>query len=263
MAARTQSVNNLKQIGLGMQSFVDGNKRLPFNGIAPGAKSNPEDATLTYYGNAVTDCETSGSWLFQILPYVDQQTMFHLSGDAGSDVIPVQFRTAGVATYMCPARGRQAYEDGVGPWSDYFINNYLNDPANADKTDNPDGRLSLQGIKDGSSNTIFAGHGNIATVDYNKTKNVSGSGAIFVGGTPGTARGGPKWVKGARPRVSHQRDAATLPAFAAGGWGGPYEQGMLAVWCDGTVRMVPYTTPSDVFGAYLTPAGSEEVALPD
>src|SRR5690348_18466331 len=32
-AARTQSVNNLKQIGLGMQSFHDGNKRLPYNGI--------------------------------------------------------------------------------------------------------------------------------------------------------------------------------------------------------------------------------------
>src|SRR5262245_51070799 len=36
-AARTQSTNNLKQIGLAMQSFHDANKRIPFNGI-PGCQ---------------------------------------------------------------------------------------------------------------------------------------------------------------------------------------------------------------------------------
>jgi hypothetical protein len=137
---RTQSVNNLKQIGLAMQSFHDTNKRLPFNGIAPGTKATPKESSITYFGNAVTDTSSSGSWLFQIAPYCDQQAMFHLSGKADSDEIPPALLAMGVATYMCPGRGRQSCEEGKGPWSDYFINNYLNDPANADKPDNPDAK---------------------------------------------------------------------------------------------------------------------------
>src|SRR5262249_39625432 len=104
---------------------------------------------------------------------------------------------------------------------------------------------------------------NIATTDYAKTKDVAGSSTIFVGGTQGTMRGGPKWVKGTRPHVMLERDSATPALLAAGGWGGPYPQGALMVWCDGTVRMVAYTTPADVVGAYMTPTGREEVALPD
>jgi len=26
-------------------------------------------------------------------------------------------------------------------------------------------------------------------------------------------------------------------------WGGPFPQGALFMWCDGTVRLVPYSTP--------------------
>src|SRR5262245_50178737 len=40
-AARTQSTNNLKQIGLAGQSFHDVNKRLPFNGI-PGCQNTTQ-----------------------------------------------------------------------------------------------------------------------------------------------------------------------------------------------------------------------------
>src|ERR1051326_9230652 len=72
-AARTQSVNNLKQIGLAMQSFHDCNKRVPFNGIVGGTRLTPEGSKITYYGNATTDCASSGSWLFQIISYIDQQ----------------------------------------------------------------------------------------------------------------------------------------------------------------------------------------------
>src|SRR6187200_394833 len=76
-AARTQSTNNLKQIGLSMQSFHDTNKRIPFNGIRAGVASAPPGSSIFYYGNAVTDVGSSGSWLFMLLPYIDQQAMFH------------------------------------------------------------------------------------------------------------------------------------------------------------------------------------------
>lgn len=261
--ARTQSTNNLKQIGLAMQSFHDFNKRIPFNGIAPGSKASPKDSNDVYHGNALSSDARSGSWLFQILPYCEQATMFSLSGKANSDEIPAAMLTTGVQMFMCPLRGRQAYEDGRGPWSDYFISNYLNDPAKADLPDNMDMRVTLLGITDGTSNTIFSGHGNIATGDYAKTKNVAGSSTIFNGGTEGTMRGGSNWVPGKRPRSTLQRDSAAPPLPPTGSWGGPSPTGALFIWCDGTVRQVAYSTAPDLFGAYLTPTGKEEVALPE
>ena len=48
---------------------------------------------------------------------------------------------------------------------------------------NPDKKRTLDGITDGTSNTICAGQGNIATGDYSKTKGVHGSSNIYAGGT--------------------------------------------------------------------------------
>src|ERR1044071_9875049 len=59
-AARTQSTNNLKNIGLSFHGFHDANKRLPFNGTR----------------DAVAGDNKSGSWAFQILPFIDQNRMF-------------------------------------------------------------------------------------------------------------------------------------------------------------------------------------------
>ena len=59
-AARTQSINNLKQIVLSMQGFNDANKFLPWGGNT----------------TAVAGNNLSGSWAFQILPYIDQDPYF-------------------------------------------------------------------------------------------------------------------------------------------------------------------------------------------
>src|SRR5712692_7786463 len=57
-AARTQSINNLKQIGIGIHAYHDGNKYLPCNGRYDiwANRNDPE----------------SGSWCYMILPYIDQ-----------------------------------------------------------------------------------------------------------------------------------------------------------------------------------------------
>jgi type II secretory pathway pseudopilin PulG len=240
-ATRTQSVNNLKQISLATLSFHDANKRIPFNG------SDKAVNNVKYSKAAKDETVTSGSWGFQILPYIDQAPLFQKVD-----------RTVGIPTYLCPGRGRPNIENGGGAWSDYFWNNYLNDAKNAEKPDNADVKRTLVGITDGTSNTIMAGHGNIMLTQYQAAADVTLSSNIFGGGTFGTARAG-KDGEASPKGVLLARDSAEAPTMAS--WGGPFPQGAYMAMCDGTVRMFPYTLNN--LGEFLTPNGGEAVTLPD
>ena len=120
------------------------------------------------------------------------------------------------------------------------------------------------------------------------------SGVIWVGGTPCTARAGltnqtngGTWTPtvsipqvnfvataGVGPAVGFKRDdknAGTNNVRSGDPnppWGGPFPQGGLFCWCDGTVRMVAYSTSSasnqvTSLGSYLTPTNGEAATLPD
>src|ERR1051325_264930 len=88
-AARTQSTNNLKMVGLSFHAFHDANKRLPFNG------SNAAVAGQNYSTTAKGGDPFSGSWAFQILPYMDQLPLYANPN-----------KTASVNFFMCPGRAR-------------------------------------------------------------------------------------------------------------------------------------------------------------
>ena len=244
-ATRTQSINNLKQIILSFHSFHDANKLLPFNG------SDTAVGNTKYSAAAKGQNRNSGSWAFQILPYIDQNPIFQKPEDG---------RKVGLAVYMCPARGRPQVEtsNGGGPWTDYFYNNYLNNSKKADKADASDSKTTMVGITDGTSNTIFVGHGNIRTSQYKDDANVTLSTNIFMGGTTGTMRAG-KAGESDPAGVTLERDADEAPGI--GSWGGPLPQGALMGMGDGTVRLFPYGMKS--FSAFLTPRGNEVVNLPD
>ena len=243
-AARTQSINNLKQIGLAFHGFHDANKRLPFNGsdiVAEGQKYSRQ----AHAGNT-----NSGSWAWVILPYIDSNPVFNMAPERRPNVR--------VFAYLCPGRGRPDREEDRGAWTDYFYNNYLNDPKQAAKPDAADVRRALKDITDGSSNTIIVGHGNIDTRQYQAKADVTLSSNIFLGGTFGTARAGDNGEV-APGGVTLQRDSASAPTI--GSWGGPFPQGALMCMGDATVRMFPYDTKN--FSSFLTPTGKEEVMLPD
>lgn len=245
-ASQTQSINNLKQIGLAMQSFHDSNKRLPFNGTIPAIAKDPQ----------------SGSWAFQILPFLDSQTMFN----------EPNIHT-GVSTYRCPGRGRAALCT-TGAWSDYAINPWINDQNGT--VDAPDVKRTLLGITDGTANTILAGHGAIDPDRYGGNVAFEQSVDIFRGGNPALARR-------STLNQADRRGDGTLH------WGGPFSKGTLLVWCDGTVRLMDFVTSggnirngvsdhpdprpfgdgmtprnfNHGMGKFLTPTGNEPVTLPD
>jgi hypothetical protein len=244
-AARTQSMNNLKQIGLGFHSFHDVNRRLPFNG----SDMNPDPfAVARYSKNAIPNTATSGSWGFQILPFVEQDPLFRRAD-----------RNSAVPTFLCPGRGRPGTEAGNGAWSDYFYNNYINNAEKGFTPDNADTRRTLMNIKDGTSNTIFVGHGNIATTQYQQSGGVTNCTTVMFGGTNGTMRSGNDSVRNAPPiGVTLLRDSEAPPGV--GSWGGPFSNGALMCMGDGAVRIFPYQMPN--FSAFLTPDDGEAVFPP-
>ncbi|MFZ0478237.1 MAG: hypothetical protein WAL71_03735, partial [Terriglobales bacterium] len=56
-----------------------------------------------------------------------------------------------------------------------------------------------------------------------------------------------------------RRDSDQDPTI--GSWGGPFPQGALVAVCDGSCRMMSYSTKN--FGAFLTPDGGEVVNFND
>jgi prepilin-type N-terminal cleavage/methylation domain-containing protein len=234
-AARTQSINNLKNIGLAMHGYHDATKRLPYNGNAVASSSANVDS----------------GWAFAILPYIDQMPLYTTPNT-----------TTGLAAYMCPGRGRPLNAT-TGAWTDYFYNLYLNDTNGAFNVTN--NRRTLVGISDGSSNTIMVGHGNISTNSYSATSGVAGSGDIFSIQTAGSTNRGPA----GGTLATMVRDSVT--AGSAQTWGGPFPQGALMCLGDATVRLFPYGMTPGASGVstantlipFLTPSAGETVTLPD
>jgi prepilin-type N-terminal cleavage/methylation domain-containing protein len=189
-AARTQSVNNLKQIALAFHSFHDVNKELPQNGnwnnsawlwgpFPPG--SNNWVYTVPS-AKVVKGC----TWAVQILPFIEQ----------GPDLNNFSYSTP-IAIYMEPARGgtgltAQSWNGqlngtniySTGPICDYAANSMLIGSGNntasvtggAGQFDSVwTGPVSgwhmfhrkLQNIRDGTSNTIMVGSRAVATQVYN------------------------------------------------------------------------------------------------
>ena len=220
-AARTQSTNSLKNLMLASQSYNDVFKMLPFNGTQ-------------VWGDRLK--HRSGSWGYQILPQIDQTPMYEqMDGSA-----PATWTSGGVAAFLCTGRNRApfALTGKPGPFTDYGINTWINDPA-AGEEEAVDMRVSLQTIPDGASNTIFLGHRWMRSGSYPRTV---GDDEVFSpilwGGDSGTA--------------SQRNDGSTTALFKRdepgnqGGdeefWGGPFPQGGLFAVADGTVRLIPYGT---------------------
>jgi prepilin-type N-terminal cleavage/methylation domain-containing protein len=270
-AARTQSTNNLKQIGLSAHSFHDANKRLPFNGSANAV------GAVAYTLNPVAATFTSGSAFYMITSYMDQGPIF----TAGLN------STSGVAAWMCPGRGRPALNSAIpGPNTDYAINVWLNDNLNG-TLNGTDNKRTLVGITDGTSNTVFFGHAQVKPSDY--SANAAGTNATVVGYLTGSATAGMAILTGGTGATGQQgsvagvanayaRDSAATLASSLRGWGSPFAQGCLFAMGDATVRMFPYSLTQGVITAgtgiaalpaannlacFQTPTGGEVVTLPD
>jgi prepilin-type N-terminal cleavage/methylation domain-containing protein len=186
-AARTQSVNNLKQIGLAMHNYHDVYKVLPHNGTWNNSAWlwGPWNGSWVYTvprPAVLPGC----TWAVKILPFIEQNNLLQ----------NWNFTTP-IAIYMDPGRGGTGLTntswsgkpDGTiyqaGPITDYAANSMLigsglntEGPANnptfgPEWSSNPTSRWAsynrrLLAITDGTSNTIMVGTRAVATQVYSQ-----------------------------------------------------------------------------------------------
>ena len=106
-ARRSQCVNNLKQIGLGIQNHHDTRK------YYPSAGTNSEDFyTDIAKVNSVKPSFERFGWGYQLLPYIEENNVFQAArGYRPIDPIPTLGNRAlieiPVQVYSCPSRGQR------------------------------------------------------------------------------------------------------------------------------------------------------------
>jgi prepilin-type N-terminal cleavage/methylation domain-containing protein len=241
-AARTQCLNNLKQIGLATQSYHDTYKRFALGGTNI---NGPADLS---------------SWCaqFQILPYIEQGPMYQLEINTGGTTPAPQ---SGVPNYLCPSRSHaQPYANAGGnapgfggPFTDYkwnVINQRGYTVPSSGQNITLYGFASTNGNRgqgqqypkitmasitqnNGTSNTIFCGEG--AMDPGFAATNVNSSNwdeCIFSGGYGGTNRDSvPAQIIPDAPNNGGNSDY----------WGGPHTGVTAFAFCDGSTRLVNNT----------------------
>jgi len=161
--ARTQCMNNLKQIGLAVHDFADANGKVPnawlyqWNGF--GGNSANRDATTMWH---------------VILPYLEQDALYKLGTNANPVVANWYMRLwcsmppvggVSVKTYVCPSDPGPLATTGFtwafNGWPDPYpetepaTSNYA---ANVMVFDPSNNRTLVNSMPDGLSNTVIVGH---------------------------------------------------------------------------------------------------------
>jgi prepilin-type N-terminal cleavage/methylation domain-containing protein/prepilin-type processing-associated H-X9-DG protein len=221
-AARTQCINNLKQIGLGCQGFHDTYKRLPLNGIT----------TTPIGANGVFDL----CWAALILPYIEQAPMYNIMQmQAPGTQQLTQF--SGVPIYSCPSRSSHL------PFATTGGNGWLPNTAHTDykinalsfgnsSTFNGGQKITMAVItnQNGTSNTVLVGEGAMDPSNYNNTSSGNWDETIGTGGFGGTGRSGFVVVQ----------DNFGIPY--GNNWGAIHPGGAPMVMVDGSVHLFIYGT---------------------
>jgi prepilin-type N-terminal cleavage/methylation domain-containing protein/prepilin-type processing-associated H-X9-DG protein len=252
-AARSQSMNNLKQLALAMHSYHDAKKRLPDNGTS--------SYTCWDWGPPWGDAPPRPqialgcSWAYQILPYIEQSNLYN----------NWNFNTP-IQTLMDPQRGGTGlaatpYTPGMtylqfantGPVTDYAPNAMvIGSGMNTLKSGTSYGvgawsgaaaswssfRRKLSQITDGTSNTILLGVNAMATPVYSKR----GQGKFTI----------PEGYVGA----GTQRDADDPPIAGAGIWEGEM---LLRANCPDTVNWYAGDNPGTTLYKDYIPGNTYKV----
>jgi len=285
-AARTQCLNNLKQIALAMQSFHDSYKKFPYGQFGQYAQNS---------GLPVPPAPSADgcfSWCVSILPYLDQAPAYTATWSYFVANPAVEGYNAGAvnqytfAVYLCPSDPHQSALGPEGFQGNYLANNgstvFWNGSAALPQLGqaNNNGviltgyQLNIEAISDGTSNTLMVTEtcrwngttlGNYTSDDrrgrmYNTYQGETFFSTLYA---PNTATADAQFSCGTNL-------PSYLPCTAIGGGANAINSarsrhtggaGVNAAFCDGTVKWITNGIAIQTWNALGTRAGNETVDL--
>jgi prepilin-type N-terminal cleavage/methylation domain-containing protein/prepilin-type processing-associated H-X9-DG protein len=246
-AARTQCINNLKQMGLALQNCHDQLGTFPTGGT----NSWPTLGTSPPTGISTSNNPQPGSWAFNILPYMEQSPLYLCNNNTTARNTPVK-------AFFCPSRrGPSTATGGNAPGSALF--DYYGSAAGGNgnptftvtgtnattrgiitRYDQP--QIKMTQISDGTSNTLAVGEKNLCTSQLNTGNDAcdnAGYGWGYDFGGSGNWDNTLAWVQ-----YQPQQDLNGSTGCNQGthGFGSAHQNGFNAVMVDGSVRTIQYST---------------------
>ncbi len=238
-ASQSQCSNNMKQLGIAMQSFHDVNQSFPYE-----------------------DTGTSPSIFVAILPYIEGGNIYNQMVAANGTVNTAL--AAPVKTYLCPTRRTTlagaktdycgAFNGGV---SEYPITS-INGSYGADRTilNSRNTNLSTVTNNAGTSQTLLLVHKLMAPSHYYGGSSQDPGYAITLslyvtGGGFDHMRWSDGYAGGANAQKGYFPDNEGVDENHMGG---PHTSGTPTLWADGSVRQYPflYTTSNTAFSDCAT-----------
>ena len=243
-ARRTQCKNNLKQLGLALHNYESSARVFPFG-------------VLGVNGTA-TNTNQLHTWHSQILPYVDQQSLFaaYQSNVPFSDPANQALVRQKIPGFLCPTHPDQGPVSGAWGQNHYAGNAGVQSGTN-DGIVYPLSSVQIRDIVDGTSQTLAAGE-----IAYDLGGWARGSfpglgGGGGGGGGQGYARAVMRWWQapnactrpGLNPPVGTCTSNLQFSSLHVGG--------MHALMCDGRVVFLSESMDANVQRAIATRGGGE------
>ncbi len=276
-ARRTQSLSNLRQIGLALHNYHDASRALP-----PGFRSTSTGTWAGGSNDAVPESGPGWSLYALLLPFLEETALhstirfdlpitdplnkaaretnvsvFIDPGDTGPRLIDVTDSgsppaNSNTPTVLCQAAvcsyagslGTLMYEQQ--PFTGIFHRN---------------SKIRLANITDGTSKTIGIGERMSRHTRSSWVGVVPGQELVYAQESPQYRAGEPSfnWRPAITSLLVHVRSSAPSLQGSPGGFIGPYSAGTNFLNMDGSCRLISGETAPDVFRALCTRAGGEVI----
>lgn len=247
-AARLQCANNLKQMGIAFHAHHDAHRNFPKGGTHFEAPS-PYTSSADTSANTPALRETSWSWAYLLLPYIEQDNLHKSSNNSTVRNTPIKI-------YYCPSRRSAQIYNGTAK-IDYAGNA-------GDQTEGQNGLVMrttrgvvrMGDVIDGTSNTVLVGEKQMNRAAFGHSTDDNESYC-----TPGWNGDWEVYRRGhLGPAPDFNTPGSTTPSQL---FGSAHPSGFTCTFADGSVRYVRFSVNAATWRRLCVRNDNQPVSLDD